>query len=130
MEVFRNCGGRGRNGVLLPSTNDPIRSGARAGAHLYEKLGPSSKRCATPYDTLFVNFCRNEKNRTYQTCIILLRENDVVSWVISDQAVRGTQQTVSVNICSGDVLSSTIFGLKCGEKLEFSLAQTFVIWGK
>ena len=39
---------------------------------------------------------------------------------------RGTQQTVSVNICSEDLLSPTIFGLKCGEKLEFSLAQIFV----
>ena len=66
----------------------------------------------------------------HQTCIILLRENVVVSWVIRDHDVRGTQQTVSVNICSADVLPPTIFRLKCVEKLEFSLAQTFVIWGK
>ena len=35
---------------------------------------------------------------------------------------KGTgQQTVSVNICSEDILSPTvIFGLKCDEKLEFS----------
>ena len=38
---------------------------------------------------------------------------------------QGTQQTISVNICSEDLLSPTIFGLKCDEKLEFSLAQNF-----
>ena len=41
---------------------------------------------------------------------------------------RGTQQTVSVNICSEDLLSPVIFGLKRDEKLEFSLAQIFLIW--
>ena len=30
--------------------------------------------------------------------------------------LRATQQTVSVNICSEDLLSPTIFGLKCDEK--------------
>ena len=40
-----------------------------------------------------------------------------------------THQTVSVNICSENLLSPTIFGLKCDEKLEFSLAQIFVKWG-
>ena len=34
--------------------------------------------------------------------------------------LRGTQQTVFMNICSEDLLSTTIFGLKCDEKLEFS----------
>ena len=55
---------------------------------------------------------------------------------------RGTQQTVSVNICSGNLLTPTIFGLKYDEKLEFSLAQNWesnacyfrkdknVVWGK
>ena len=43
-----------------------------------------------------------------------------------EYSVRGTQQTVSVNICSEDPLSPTIFGLKYDEKLEFSLAQIFV----
>ena len=44
--------------------------------------------------------------------------------------IRGTQQTISVNMCAEDLLSSTIFGLKCDEKLGFSLAHIFVIWGK
>ena len=43
---------------------------------------------------------------------------------------RGTQQTVSVKICSEDLLSHTIFGLKYDEKLEFSLAQISVICRK
>ena len=47
----------------------------------------------------------------------------------SSKLKRGTQQTVSVNICSEDLLSPTIFGLKCDEKLEVFLAQVFVIWG-
>ena len=42
-------------------------------------------------------------------------------------SIRGTQQTVSVIICSADLLSPTIFGLKCDEKVESSLAQIFVI---
>ena len=42
--------------------------------------------------------------------------------------LRGTQQIVSVNICSEDLLSPTIFGLKYDEKLEVSFPQIFVIW--
>ena len=38
---------------------------------------------------------------------------------------RATQQTVSVNICSGDLLSPTIFGLKCHEKLEYFFSSNF-----
>ena len=40
---------------------------------------------------------------------------------------RGTQQTVSANIYSEDLLSPRIFGLKYDEKLQFSLARIFVI---
>ena len=40
--------------------------------------------------------------------------------------LRGTQHTVSVNICSEDLLSPTIFGLKYDEKLELCSAQIFV----
>ena len=36
---------------------------------------------------------------------------------------RGTQQTVSVNICLADLLSPAIFKLKCDGKLEYSLVQ-------
>ena len=36
-------------------------------------------------------------------------------------------KTVSVNICSDDISSPTIFGLKYDDKLEFSVAQIFVI---
>ena len=46
------------------------------------------------------------------------------------QSAGDTQQTVSVNNCSENLLSPKFFGLKCDEKLEFSLAQIFVIWGK
>ena len=34
--------------------------------------------------------------------------------------LRGTNQTVSLNICSEDLLSPTIFGLKCDQKWMFS----------
>ena len=43
---------------------------------------------------------------------------------------RGTQQTVSVNICSEDLLSPTIFGLKCDEKLECFISSNFRDVGK
>ena len=33
---------------------------------------------------------------------------------------RGAQQSVSTNICSEDLLSPTIFGLKCDENLNWS----------
>ena len=42
---------------------------------------------------------------------------------------RGTQQAVSVNIGSEDLLSPTIFWLKCDEKLEYLLCQILVICG-
>ena len=38
---------------------------------------------------------------------------------------RGTQQTVSVNICSEDLLSPKIFGLKYDEKLEYFFSSNF-----
>ena len=42
----------------------------------------------------------------------------------------GPSRTLSVNICSEDLLLTTIFGLKYDEKLEFSLPQIFVKWEK
>ena len=46
---------------------------------------------------------------------------------VINEHFRGTQQTVSVNIRSKDLLSPTIFGLKYDEKLEHYLAQIFGI---
>ena len=44
---------------------------------------------------------------------------------------QGQPADRSVNICSEDLISPMIFGLKYDdEKLEFSLAQIFLIWGK
>ena len=44
---------------------------------------------------------------------------------------RGHPTVRSGDICSEDLLSPTIFGLiKCDDKLEYFLAQIFVIWGK
>ena len=59
--------------------------------------------------------------------------HSVVSFLIdvfNSQQHRGTQLTVSVNVCLEDLLSPTVFGLKCDEKLKYSLVQIFVIWGK
>ena len=44
--------------------------------------------------------------------------------------IRGTHQTVSVNICSEDLLSRTIFGLKYDEKTGVFLCSTFRDKGK
>ena len=51
---FVSVGGgeEGSNGVLLPPTKDPIQSGVRAGAHLYEKLRFLSSRCDKNRDKL------------------------------------------------------------------------------
>ena len=43
---------------------------------------------------------------------------------------RGTQQAVSVIIPVEDLLWTTIFRLKCDEKLQYFLASIFVIWEK
>ena len=42
--------------------------------------------------------------------------NDYMAWTVSAPDKRGTQQTVSANICSEDLLSPMIFGLMYDEK--------------
>ena len=54
-----------------------------------------------------------------------------INSIDSSSIHRGTKQTVSVNICSQDLISPMIFGLKCGEKTgAFFISSNFHDFGK
>ena len=89
---------------------------------------PNSKDVRIYKDKLFYVY----NVESVGSCMKRVLDSTIVKPLFSGQLsvqFRGTQQTVSVNICSEDLLWPTIFGLKYDEKLEFSLAQIFVIWG-
>ena len=80
-------------------------------------------------ELLFLQFLFSLTGIAFQSCANLERSSfSVQSRVLSDRLVRDTQQTVSANNCSEDLISPTILGLKCDEELELSLAQIFVKW--
>ena len=70
-------------------------------------------------------------NEEESLCFFRVQFSALNTQSVINEHFRGTQPTVSVDICSEEnLLSPTIFGLKYDEKLEYSLAQNLVVWRK
>ena len=78
-------------------------------------------------------FCLSENA---STPFLLPREDDhpllpvpkTTVFISSKSTGKFELKNTPVNICSEDLLSPTIFRLKSDEKLEYFLAQIFLIW--